>query len=643
MSSVTTDTKRIPWKFYLKSQLLKLFGFLVLAILVIVVMIVSADIDLETATSADPIYLFAVALSSICFILVLIAKIIHCFSKIILFDMAAEFGLRDENTQKMKYNLRFFLFASLALSFCSAIYLLLDVFLQETYLELLPVLLMDWVLVSTGVTIPGLTDLGRGRVFYQTARNIYFDFFFLVIITFSVLVFLAILTSLGRKRVISRFQKEEVVDEEEENKKLYKLLIWFAIPIINSFLLTLFNTSVGPIFIIIFFLLLIWWFYQLIKVIFLIFWRGFKITAFITSVNALLIIPLVAILYLLPVVSWTIWDIFAQLREATITLELDQLIQASLIGLQSNFNDFLRIIQLDYVFITIIATFIVGFAEGFALIAIFSAITRGVEVARTGRVLVKSPPKVAVFTKYLVMLSIWLGIFWDSFIQVWNMIIDNLNIQLPRIEIPSFFYTIYNEVILPLSDSLEQFIPTLQYIPILIIPLYFILAGAFKFLSVTIITPRVKDNLSTFFLLISTAFVLIITNILGDILEIQNAPGFTGIQDAPLQSFNVLSTLIIWVVEWFEYIESIAFYCGLGFGIYWVTSNYFKKRKDKKAEFAPKESKKPEESKIPKKPVDILEDKVELSDRKSTVSIESIKEAMKPEVQPAKPIDKVDD
>jgi len=637
MSSVTTDTKRIPWKFFLKSQLLKLFGFLVLAILVIVVMIVSADIDLETATSADPIYLFAVALSSICFILVLLG-----FSKIILFDMAAEFGLRDENTQKMKYNVRFFLFASLALSFCSAIYLLLDVFLQETYLELLPVLLMDWVLVSTGATIPGLTNL-VGREFYQTARNIYFDFFFLVIITFSVLVFLAILTSLGRKRVISRFQKEEVVDEEEENKTLYKLLVWFAIPIINSFLVTLFNTSVGQILIVIFLLLFVWWFYQLVKVIFLIFWRGFKITAFITSVNALLIIPLVAILYLLPVVSWTIWDIFDQLREATLTLELDQLIQAALIGLQSNYNDFLRIIQLDYVFITIIATFIVGFAEGFALIAIFSAITRGVEVARTGRVLVKSPPRVAVFTKYLVMLSIWLGLFWDSFIQVWNMIIDNLNIQLPRIEIPSFFYTIYNEVIIPLSDSLEQFIPTLKYIPILIIPLYFILAGAFKFLSVTIITPRVKDNLSTFFLLISTAFVLIITNILGDILEIQRAPGFVGIHDAPLQSFNVLSELILWVVGWFEYIESIAFYCGLGFGIYWVTYSFIKKRKEKKAEFAPKESKEPEESKIPKKPVNVLEDRVELSDRKSTVSIESIIETMKPKVEPAKPIEEKDE
>jgi len=641
MSSLATDstssTKRIPWKSFIKSQLFKLIGFLVLAILVIVVMIVSADIDLETATSADSIYLFAVALSSICFILVLLG-----FSKIILFDMAAEFGLRDETTQKINYNVRFFLFASLALSFCSAIYLLLDVFLQDTYLELLPVLLMDWVLNFTEVTIPGLTNL-VGREFYQTARNIYFGFFFLVIITFSVLVFLAILTSLGRNRVISRFKKEEVVDEEEENRRVYKLLAWFAIPIINSFLFNQLDTPAGSILAIIFLLLFIWWFYQLAKVIFLIFWRGFKITAFITSVNALLIIPLVAILYLLPVVSWTIWDIFDQLRAATLTLELDQLVQAAVFGLQVNYNDFLRIIQLDYVFITIIATFIVGFAEGFALIAIFSALSRGVEVARTGRVLVKSPPKVAVFTKYLIMLSIWFGVFWDSFLQVWRMLIEELNIQLPPIEIPSFFFTIYNEVILPLSDYLATFIPTLQYIPTLIIPLYFILAGAFKFLSVTIITPRVKDRLSTFFLLVSTAFVLIITNILGDIHEIQNAPGFEGIQDAPLQSFNVLSGAISSIVGWFEYIESIAFYIGLGFGIFWVVYSFVKKRKEKKTEFTPKESKEPEESKIPKKPVNVLEDRVELSDRKSTVSIESIKEKMKPEVKPAKSIDKVDD
>ncbi|MFX0087545.1 MAG: hypothetical protein ACFFAU_17980, partial [Candidatus Hodarchaeota archaeon] len=422
MSSFISDTtdaiSRIPWKLYIKSQLYKIIGFMILALLVIGVMIVSSEIDLETSTSADPMYVFAVALSSLCFILVLIG-----FSKVILFDMASEFGLRDEETEKIVYNARFFLFTALALSFCSSIYLLLDVFLQETYLELLPVLLMEWVLISTEADIPGLTDVGGGREFYQTARNIYFAFFFLIIVIFSVLVFLAILTSLGRRRVSSRFRKEEVEDVEEENRRLYKILAWFAIPFICSFLISLFDTSVGPMVGIIFIILVIWWIYQLLKFIFLLIWRGFKITAFITSVNALLIIPLVLVLYFAPVLLWTIWYIIELLQSAEISFNIAQIIQAAVDGFQLFYIDFLRILQLDYVFITIIATFIVGFAEGFALIAIFTAISRGAEVARTGRIFMKSPPKVAVITKYFVMLMVWLGISWDSFREIWNMLI----------------------------------------------------------------------------------------------------------------------------------------------------------------------------------------------------------------------------
>jgi hypothetical protein len=594
---------------YVKSQLYKIIGFLVLAFLVISVMVVSSEIDLATSTSEDPMYVFAVALSSLCFILVLIG-----FSKIILFDMASEFGLRDEETEKMIYNARFFLFAALALSFCSSIYLLLDVFLQDTYLELLPVLLMEWVLISSEADIPGLTNLGRGREFYQTARNIYFAFFFLVIVTFSVLVFLTILTSLGRRRVTSRFRKEEVEDEEEENRRLFKILTWFAIPFICSFLFNMLDTSTGPIIGFLILILVLWWIYQLLKFIFLVIWRGFKITAFITSVNALLIIPLILVLYLAPIVLWTIWYIIEKLQNATISLEITQMIQAAVSGFQLYYTDFLRILQLDYVFITIIATFIVGFAEGFALIAIFTAISRGAEVARSGKIIAKSPPKVAVITKYLAMLTVWLGISWDSFREVWNMLIDEFNIALPPIDIPSFFFTIYDRIIMPMSDYLEEFIPTFQYIPLLIIPLYFILAGAFKFLSVTIITPQMKDRLSIFFLLVSTAFVLIITNILGDIHEIQNAPGFVeggGIQDAPLRSYFIVTDILSEIVGWFDYIEAIAFYCGLLFGIVWVFYKFIQSRRVKKPILAPKPS---------------LDEELELEGKPRVVVTEPVKE-----------------
>ncbi|MFX1246385.1 MAG: hypothetical protein ACFFBQ_03260, partial [Promethearchaeota archaeon] len=494
MTSIITELSRIPWKEYLKSQLYKIFGFLIIALLIIGVMIVSQDIDLSTASINDPKYIIAVLLSSLCFFLVLIG-----FSKIILFDMASEFGLRDEESNQIVYNTRFFLFSALALSFCCAIYLLLDVFLYQenpalnlksTYLELLPVLAMEWVLVASEATIPNLTEkIGTGKEFYQTARNIYFAFFFLIIIAFSLLVFLSILTSFARNRVVSKFKKEEEINEEEENKRLYKIIAWFGIPIFSLFLSTFLASSMGPIIAIILIGLFIWWIYQLVKFIFLVLIKGLKITAFITSVNFLLIIPLIGILYLLPVVSWTLWDIFFESKTD---------IWGVFVG---RAFDVINIVQLDFVFITMIATIIVGFAEGFAIVAILTAISRGAEVARTGRVLTRSPPKVAVIMKYLIMFSAWLGLSWNSLRGILEVLKEELQLTLPQfledfLSVPSIVYLIYEELVIPLSEWLEVLWPTFKYIPFLLLPLYFIIAAAFKFLSVTLVTPRVKERLS---------------------------------------------------------------------------------------------------------------------------------------------------
>lgn len=150
---------RIPWKEYLSTQLFKLFGLLVITLLLIAIMIISDDIgELTNVTYENTDYTLIIILSSLCFFLVLFG-----FSKIVLFDMADEFGLRDE-TGKMVYNLRFFLFTLLAISFCSSIYLLLDVFLQDTYLEIFPAVLMRFIIDSFELDIEGLSDL-EGRVF----------------------------------------------------------------------------------------------------------------------------------------------------------------------------------------------------------------------------------------------------------------------------------------------------------------------------------------------------------------------------------------------------------------------------------------------------------------------------------------------
>jgi hypothetical protein len=142
------------------------------------------------------------------------------------------------------------------------------------------------------------------------------------------------------------------------------------------------------------------------------------------------------------------------------------------------------------------------------------------------------------------------------------MLTIEFNINLPVINIPSIAYLLYEEGIIPLSTALKTYAPTLKHIPFLLLPIYFILSGGFKFLSVTIITPRIKGSLSVFFLLISTSFVLIISTILGDIYRIPVLE-----PEAPLRGLeSILSSAVLA----FQYVEALAFYLGFLFGFFWA-------------------------------------------------------------------------
>ncbi|MHA1443948.1 MAG: hypothetical protein ACTSR4_04285 [Candidatus Hodarchaeales archaeon] len=565
--TIKEKVSRIPWKEYLSKQMTTLIGLIIITLMLITIMIISADIDLSTATISNTNYLIAVILSSICFFLVLIG-----FSKIVLFDMANEFGLRDDN-EKMIYNLRFFLFTLLALSFCSAIYLLLDVFLQETYLELFPTILMRYVIDSVGIEIEGLSNLS-GREYYQTSRNIYFAFFFVIIILFSILVFLSILTTFARKRFVGKFQKEE--ENEETVKKgtrtIYKLFAWIIIPFLSFFVMGLGDSPLGPIIVIVYLLALLWWIYQLFKAIFLIIWRSVKITALITSINLLVIIPLIGVLWLLPALLSGIWNTVE--TPSVGTMSTNQILKVFFEEILVQIVEFENIIQIDFIIITTIATLVVGFAQGFAILAIFSALAKGAEVARTGQLLARSPPKIMVLSKYLMMLGVWLSLVWDSFAELWGTLViflEQFNFSLPQINIPNLFYSFYNEILIPLSDWLGTLWPVLQFVPFLILPVYFIVSGAFKFMSVTLVTPRVKERSEIFFLLIATSFVLIITNMLGDIYDLE-----ASIPDAPLIGLKGIFSMAVGI---FENVEALAFYAGFLFGIFWVIRKGIQNRK----------------------------------------------------------------
>jgi hypothetical protein len=253
-------------------------------------------------------------------------------------------------------------------------------------------------------------------------------------------------------------------------------------------------------------------------------------------------------------------------------MSTDQLLSSFVQAIVPRSVDLENIIQIDFIIITTVATLVVGFAQGFAILAIFSALAKGSEVARTGQLLTKSPPKIMVISKYLVMLGVWLSLVWDSFAELWKMLIEQFHFSLPPIDIPNFFYIFYNEILIPFSDWLGTLWPLLKFLPFLILPIFFIVSGAFKFMSVTLVTPRVKDRSEMFFLLVSTAFVLIITNMLGDIYAL----GEAAIPDAPLIGFGDTFKFAVGI---FENVEALAFYAGFLFGIFWVIKKGIQNRK----------------------------------------------------------------
>jgi hypothetical protein len=491
--------------------------------------------------------------------------------------MAKEFGLRDD-TGNMVYNLRFWLFAMLNVSFCSSIYILLGVQLETAYLVILPVLLLRTGLESFNLNIQGLSDL-TGENFYQTARNLYFGFFFVIIIGFSIIVFLSILTTFARRRIVKRFRKEEEEIEIEKKgiRTIYKIFFWILIPpfIVFAYIVQSeserANPAAEPLLLLIALVPLAWWTYQTLKVIFLTVWGGAKITVFVTSVNLLVIIPLIVVLWLLPVIFLSVGDVWDALQLSVSPTDPSEIVKLFIDAFFTHILIFPSLIGVDFIIITSLATLVVGFAEGFAIIAIITALFRGVEVTRSGQILGRSPPKLMVFFKYLVMFGVWLSLLWTSFVEIVSMLINFLDIDL-EFEVPNFLQIVYDMVLIPISEWLANFSDILKTLPFLLIPIIIIFSGAFKFLSVTLITPRVQKRGEYFFLLISTAFVLIVTNILGYIYE-------RGIPDAPLLTIQGAPKLLSNAVLIFAEVESLSFFSGFFFGVglvFWKITHWRK-------------------------------------------------------------------
>ena len=160
-------------------------------------------------------------------------------------------------------------------------------------------------------------------------------------------------TKLGRKKL------NEKLSENITNAGSFTILAFILIPIIDSILLLEHLKENSIPFLAIIAITMVWWLYQLLKLIKYIMKNGFKEIKFNISLILYFLFPIFALFWLIPsfiLIGLDSWTSFVNIN----TLELDTIITF----IVTRIFDIFSIVILDFVIITVIATFTVGFAEG---------------------------------------------------------------------------------------------------------------------------------------------------------------------------------------------------------------------------------------------------------------------------------------
>ncbi|OLS19593.1 MAG: hypothetical protein HeimC2_40720 [Candidatus Heimdallarchaeota archaeon LC_2] len=569
---------RIPWKEFLRSQFGKLLGTIFILALMVWIINLSAEItpDRDEVNPSDIISsdefvnLQLMAITTIVFILV-----IGFFSKIVFFDHKEDFGIESYKSIKAV------LFFLLTITFISLVFVLLDVALINIYLQSFPVYFIWGLRSEFNLDLPFIDSIpvGTDRIAYAEIRGYLFLILFAFMLSFPLAMTIVILTRFGRSQLQERKNKP---------RKKYSFKDWMkflaTLPL-EFILISLFFAidSVDPeipaqfLFLLIFILVGLWWITQLIILIL----RGIRVSSFVIYSNAAMAIPIVFLFYILPGLVWATWDMFVIFT----TNEIANTVYADLVGATPNIDpsttdirtissqkvlefyfqtfvlnlgDLFRIIELDFVFIIGLSSVVIGFAEGYSIIAIIRSITTGVSIARSGRIATKSSPKMIVLSSRLVLLGAWLGLLYDKFIVLWNTLQIELGVDIPDLTIPRLF-----EYLFGVTIDLQNLGGFFLILSVLVVPLYFIITSSFKFLSVSIVAEKTKEDTQAFFFLISSAFILIISQIFADISAL---PEFLTDGEhydfLPLQGVNIPSTFIPFISKVFESLEAIGFYVG---------------------------------------------------------------------------------
>ncbi|MHA2091931.1 MAG: hypothetical protein ACW98K_13850, partial [Candidatus Kariarchaeaceae archaeon] len=526
--------------------------------------------------------LILMGVSSLLFVLVL-----AFFTKVVFIDHKEEFGIESWKST------RAFWFFLLTISFISLVFILLDIALINVYLITGPVLFI-WSLNSEfhlNFSYVDQIPIGTDRLAYADIRGTIFMALYAFILLFPLGMFVVILSRAGRRELVSMRVRPK---DPYTLKKFIKffLVIPFEGLLISGFA-GLSNSEAPPAvslaLLIVIILIAAWWLGQLLLLIF----RAIKYTAFITYSNVLIVVPIIFLFYILPGLIWGAWDllyIWSNNGDLENTIYNSEIVNpqnmrivpypdqnpdfdVTTLGWQDllifylqtvfyNLGSFIRIVELDFIIIVGISALVIGFAEGYSIVAIFRSIATGVSVARSGRIARRSAPRMIVITSRLVYLLAWLALLWDKFLVLWNTIVEELAFDFPLIDVPRIFLPIY-DLSLEIEDLGGIFIP----LAILFVPFYFIVTSSFKFLSVSLVADKTKHDMQVFFLLISSAFILIISQILADITDL---PEFQ--DDGDHKEFLPLAgrtteNVLHFASKLFEFTESAGFYAGVIFSL----------------------------------------------------------------------------
>jgi hypothetical protein len=552
------EVSRQSWGSFVVKQLFKISIMFLMVVIFLIIYALSSNLEnpIKLLTNADSV----LAILSITLYLLVLAS----FAKFVYLDHPLAFNITKNKDWKVFWNI------FITFLFITTVYILLDAALPKNTVYLLtgPISFLNSLNEVLALEIPGFT--GENFIFYFSARNAIFSIFYLLLFVFPLILFFIILTRSGRKRFV-----KINVDVNQETSLITKTSLFLGIPPVSIilFLILIDNTTIRIIqlFILFFYLIVLpWWLYTCSKLVYV----GIRITAYFSYVNLMWILPLIGFFYILPTTFWTILDILD-----FITLwngQIDLLFNHSIDRLIFNATNLERILQAVFIIVICSATIIIGLAEGFSILAIYRAIKTGWSFTRTGVLASQSPPVIAVITSRILILAGWIALATNGLVHLIMVFREYFNITLPEITIPNFlmiFTFIYNYI----KDLVPEFLP----ITLLLIPLIFIISSLFKFLSISIITPRLKDA-QIFFLLITTAYILIITTILGDIQELARFSENIDPSTVPLfETQNFLSqTLIL-----FQTVEIIFFYIGFLIALYVIAKgiinwiNEWQKRK----------------------------------------------------------------